>query len=403
MSRTLPTLAALLLLARCLAPAPASAADAPPADTPRPLAKLAGPAGTAVEFSRDGKLILTAGGDEVRVWNAHTFEPITEPLKHEARLLMACLSPDASRVLTCSGPQALLWDARTGRRLLSLKHPAEVRCVSFSADGSKLVTGSEDGVARVWDATGGAALTSFTHDAPVQWARLLPDGRMLITLTARTKRDPADHRESGADVHGWDATDGQKWYTGWSTASVFSKSHGRWVMPLDVSPDGRLCAKAFTWLAILSNTDDGSATDSVDTRAGPDGDGRPWPGWPHAALFSPDGRRVAFASATGVAIVDVVKAESDGVKFGNETFNVGRGDVETMAFSPDGKRLILGGSDGGSGVWDVDAGRLLIGSRAHPKGESPAVAFSPDGRRIAAGFASDGYTAVWEVPEGRER
>jgi hypothetical protein len=29
------------------------------------------------------------------------------------------------------------------------------------------------------------------------------------------------------------------------------------------------------------------------------------------------------------------------------------------------------------------------------------VAWSPDGRRVAAGFASDGYTAVWEVPEGK--
>jgi hypothetical protein len=32
-----------------------------------------------------------------------------------------------------------------------------------------------------------------------------------------------------------------------------------------------------------------------------------------------------------------------------------------------------------------------------------AAAFSPDGRRVAAGFASDGYTAVWEVPEGEGR
>ena len=46
-----------LLLAAGLTRAPASAADAPPADGPRPLAKLAGPAGTAVEFSRDGRRV----------------------------------------------------------------------------------------------------------------------------------------------------------------------------------------------------------------------------------------------------------------------------------------------------------------------------------------------------------
>jgi len=38
---------------------------------------------------------------------------------------------------------------------------------------------------------------------------------------------------------------------------------------------------------------------------------------------------------------------------------------------------------------------LLVLTRARVD----AVAFSPDGRRVAAGFASDGFTGVWEVPE----
>jgi WD40 repeat protein len=379
----------------------AAAAEVPPLNGPRPLAKLAGPSGTDVAFSRDGKLLLTAGGDSARVWDARTFEPVTKPLRHDGRLLTACLGPDGSRVLTCSGPRALVWDARTGERLLSLEHPAEVRCVSFAADGSKLVTGCEDGAARVWDAAAGTILSSYAHEEPVQCARLVPDGTMFVTLTARTKRDPADTRGAGADVHGWDATDGAKWYIGGATASVFSRSRGRWVIPIDLSPDGRLHAKAFTWLAMLSNTDDGDGEDSIDTRAG-EGDGRLGTGWPHAPLFSPDGGRVAFASGDGVAVLDVVKGR-DGAKFGDQPKVVGGGDVETMAFSPDGRRIILGGSDGGSGVWDIDTERLLIGSRAHPKGESPAVAFSPDGRRVAAGFVSDGYTAVWEVPGAQAR
>jgi hypothetical protein len=31
--------------------------------------------------------------------------------------------------------------------------------------------------------------------------------------------------------------------------------------------------------------------------------------------------------------------------------------------------------------------------------ELPAAAFAPDGKRIAVGFASDGFTSIWEVPE----
>jgi hypothetical protein len=33
--------------------------------------------------------------------------------------------------------------------------------------------------------------------------------------------------------------------------------------------------------------------------------------------------------------------------------------------------------------------------------EVPVATWSPDGRRVAAGFSSDGYTAVWAVPEGK--
>jgi hypothetical protein len=76
-----------------------------------------------------------------------------------------------------------------------------------------------------------------------------------------------------------------------------------------------------------------------------------------------------------------------------------------------------------SAVWDTATGNKVIAlpprrlnNPAHVRGgrrstrfdgrplveyESPAIAWSPDGRRVAAGFASDGYTAVWEVPEGK--
>ena len=30
------------------------------------------------------------------------------------------------------------------------------------------------------------------------------------------------------------------------------------------------------------------------------------------------------------------------------------------------------------------------------------MAWSPDGKRVAAGFASDGFTGVWEVPDHKQ-
>jgi hypothetical protein len=87
------------------------------------------------------------------------------------------------------------------------------------------------------------------------------------------------------------------------------------------------------------------------------------------------------------------------------------------AFNSSGDRLLIRNDTDESGVWDIETGRQLLPLRpSHPERfpevmtdsfpskaitEMPAAAFSPDGRRVAAGFASDGYTAVWEVPEGK--
>ena len=72
-----------LLLAAGLTRAPASAADAPPADGPRPLAKLAGPCDQYVRFSGDGRRILTAGAGEARLWDAQTFRPVSDPIRQK--------------------------------------------------------------------------------------------------------------------------------------------------------------------------------------------------------------------------------------------------------------------------------------------------------------------------------
>ena len=55
---------------------------------------------------------------------------------------------------------------------------------------------------------------------------------------------------------------------------------------------------------------------------------------------------------------------------------------ETLAYSPDGRRIAVGG-DGTVTVWDAATGRELLTLRGHT-GLVLGVAYSPDGRRIAS-------------------
>ena len=75
---------------------------------------------------------------------------------------------------------------------------------------------------------------------------------------------------------------------------------------------------------------------------------------------------------------------------------VGSQRVNALAFSPDGSRLVTGGSDRTVRVWDVESGQELL---ALPGvGEAvTAVAWSRDSHRI---YALDDAVRVWSsVPE----
>ena len=69
-----------------------------------------------------------------------------------------------------------------GRTTVLAGHGGRVNSVSFSADGTRVVTASRDRDARIWDvATGQARTVLRGHFGPVQDARFSPDGRWVVT------------------------------------------------------------------------------------------------------------------------------------------------------------------------------------------------------------------------------
>jgi WD40 repeat protein/DNA-binding SARP family transcriptional activator len=76
------------------------------------------------------------------------------------------------------------------------------------------------------------------------------------------------------------------------------------------------------------------------------------------------------------------------------------GDVWSVDFSPDGKRLATASADETAKVWDANTGQELLTLRGHA-GWVNAIAFSPDGKILAT--ASDDATAkLWDAQTGQE-
>jgi WD40 repeat protein len=329
---------------------------------------------------------------------------------HSGWVSFATFSPDGSRVVTASDDRtARLWDGRTGEVLATLAgHPGAVVSAAFSPDGLRIVTASKNGDAahgdaRLWDGRTGEPLGTLAgHTWGVEGAAFSPDGSHIIT--------------EGADgtARLWDGKTGKPLAT--------LAGHGSAVASAAFSPDssrivtasqnytpriwdaatGKVIAnlaghKDAVWSAVFSHDGSRIVTASGDSTARLwDGTGQPLAtlvGHTSSvtrAVFSPDGSRVVTASLDYTArLWDGRTGEPLATLAGSTT------PVTWAAFSPDGSRIITG--DNTARLWDGRTGELLA-TLAEQRSTVRSAVFSPDGSSIV--IASHDHTAkIWRIEE----
>jgi WD40 repeat protein len=110
--------------------------------------------------------------------------------------------------------------------------------------------------------------------------------------------------------------------------------------------------------------------------------------------FSPDGKTLATGLGKGQIVLRAVNTTATTGGFDDGS---GEGGVSSLAFSPDGKTLAAGDlGSRGAFLWSVPT-RAELALLSTKIGAVTAVAFSPDGKTLAVG--GDGGTVLWNLTD----
>ena len=312
-------------------------------------------------------------------------------------------APDGSRVAFLSGRTARIVAIPSGRELLQLEHPGEVTSVAFDGDGETIVTGSRDRIGRVWSGNSGRLRRVLRgHRGEILDVAVDPDGVVAATVST-------------------DGT-GRTWDVPSGTVAAVLFGHTNFVDAVDFSPDGRSIATASldgtarTWaingrpLAVLA----GHSGAVLDARFSPDGatvasggeDGtvRLWDAETRGELLrgkdgAPDrpGSEAASPDGDATATIDDRRIRLERADGSTSELSGHERVVTSVAFSPDGRRLVSASRDRDAILWDVASGKALRVLRGH-FGPVSDARFSPDGRWIVT--AGPRSVGLWKAATG---
>jgi WD40 repeat protein len=302
-------------------------------------------------------------------------------------VLQVAIHPSGRWALSSDRNNLRLWDLETGAELRRFEdgHSEDIQGVAFSPDGTLAVSASYDAVGKtpdrsviVWDVATGRRVQMFRGSSTwVSAAAISPDNRWVLSAAPDGTRL-------------WDIASGQL---------LHEYPYGSYVRTVAFLPDGRQAisqsgeSELVQWDletgselrrlsidpfgGVVAPTLGDLATDPSGTRL--------------AAIFSAEGSIIQLWDLqTGAPLRQLSPAA------GNS------GPVWSIAFTGDGRQLVMGGPRNDVSAWDVETGADLHHYSDHA-GSILDVAVSADGLTALSASGDDASLRVWNLESSAQQ
>ncbi|MBA3867704.1 MAG: hypothetical protein H0X30_00970 [Anaerolineae bacterium] len=298
------------------------------------------------QLSPNGEHVATLSEGAVTLWDTgnsqiiHNFTGQNPDLRmygFDQSLHGTVYSPDRKNGLTISNPLSdvgkgvmTLYNLADNKILVSFSgHTKPIRSTAFSPDGKYIVSGTDYGEMILWDSSTGQIIRQFVgQKSDVMDVKFSPDGRTVVSATG-------DAYSGNPELILWDVA------TGREIRRFIGHDQSVRLYSVAFSPDGRTIVSA-------------GSDDTVDGQYRVE---------PHSEL-------ILWDVASGIAIRHLIGH---------------KGDIYTVAFSPDGQHILSGGGIVGGELelflWDVASGAIVERYSGMTWGVRH-VSFSDDGHSV---------------------
>jgi WD40 repeat protein len=285
---------------------------------------------------------------------------------HQDRIRALSFSPDGNRLASASEDGTIkIWDTTTWKLQSAIedtdKPPPPVLSVAYSPSGKILAAGKGNGTTKLYDEAGKELMTLQAGKGWVRSVAFSPDSKQVASA------------ENDGSVIIWDTESGK------AIKALKGSDDAVWCVAF--SPDGKSLASG-GWESNVVRIWDVESGGEVRTLNGVRGIAR-------SVAFFTDGQTVA-TGGDFVWLHDPVTGAQKALLRGHVANSA------SIAVSADRKVLVSAGQAGDVKVWDTASGKVRATYWGNPREEVWAIALSPDGKTIVSGTAQ-GNMKVWDM------